>query len=192
MWFFFPPNIEKITARRNIPGLIKALSWKEDTLLHGQAARALGGIGDARAIEPLIDYYEMDEYRSDDAAPALVQIAARLHDAEITTRLVEYFIVALKPEGLVYSGGLVSYYGDDSEFNWAWAKSEHTRVQQAQRWNDDASRRALAAHTLGALRDPRAVAALAKCLKTHNEGNDAQTRLAAVVALGEIGGPGRD
>lgn len=85
MWFFFSPNIEKLTVRRNIPGLIKALSWKEDTLLYGQAARALGMIGDARAIEPLIEYYRTDEYRSDDATFTLVQIATQLHYAEKTS-----------------------------------------------------------------------------------------------------------
>jgi hypothetical protein len=190
MWSFFTPNIERLKTRHHIPGLIKALSWKNDTFLHGQAARALGEIGDARAVESLIELFRLDEYHSDDAAHALEQIARRLHNADITTRLVKYFIEVLKPDGLVYSGRQIHYDGDDSEFNWVWASREDSHIRQECRWNEGASRRALAAHALGTLRDPLAVEALSRCLKTHGSGNDIQTRLAVVIALGEMGDPG--
>jgi HEAT repeat protein len=50
---FGPPNIEKLEAKRNVQGLIKALSYEKDWQVQRNAAAALGQIGDARAVEPL-------------------------------------------------------------------------------------------------------------------------------------------
>jgi len=46
------PNIEKLQKNRDVDGLIKALSHSQ-TYIREQAAHALGGIKDARSIEPL-------------------------------------------------------------------------------------------------------------------------------------------
>ena len=54
MFLFGPPNIEKLEARRNVEKLIEALRYKKDSNVCRAAARALGNIGDARAVEPLI------------------------------------------------------------------------------------------------------------------------------------------
>jgi HEAT repeat protein len=57
MGLFGPPNIEKMKAKRDVEGLIKALANREDRedyRLPLMAARALGQIGDAHAVEPLI------------------------------------------------------------------------------------------------------------------------------------------
>ena len=51
---FGPPNIEKLKAKRNVQGLIKALIYKKDATVRRDALEALGAIGDARAVEPLI------------------------------------------------------------------------------------------------------------------------------------------
>ena len=59
------PNIEMLEARRDVEGLIKALGHKDakslltvvmntDYEVRKSAAKALGEIGDARAVEPLI------------------------------------------------------------------------------------------------------------------------------------------
>jgi len=59
MGLFGPPNINKMEAKRDVEGLIKALRYrrdKKDEYRHvaQAAAEALGKIGDVRAIEPLI------------------------------------------------------------------------------------------------------------------------------------------
>ena len=50
----FKPNVEKMSAQKNIKGLIKALNHQKDAEVRQHAARALGEIGDVRAVEPLI------------------------------------------------------------------------------------------------------------------------------------------
>jgi len=53
---FFKPNVEKMKARKDVEGLIKALGYRKDVTGYtsGMAAKALGEIGDYRAVEPLI------------------------------------------------------------------------------------------------------------------------------------------
>jgi HEAT repeat protein len=53
MPLFGPPDIEKLKTKQDINGLIKALSYRKDYLIRINAARALGKIGDERAIESL-------------------------------------------------------------------------------------------------------------------------------------------
>jgi HEAT repeat protein len=48
------PNVEKMKEKKDVKGLIKALGDEKDSDVRGNAARALGTIGDARAVEPLI------------------------------------------------------------------------------------------------------------------------------------------
>ncbi len=55
MWFLGPPNVEKLKARKNIKGLIRALRYEDDSDVRESAAVALGEIGDARAVEPLVE-----------------------------------------------------------------------------------------------------------------------------------------
>ena len=52
MGIFGPPNIEKLKARQDIKGLIKALGYKKDGTIRQAAAEALVRIG-APAVEPL-------------------------------------------------------------------------------------------------------------------------------------------
>ncbi|HEX9697363.1 MAG TPA: HEAT repeat domain-containing protein [Actinomycetota bacterium] len=49
-----PPNVEDLEATRDVEGLIKALGHKKRSDLRRAAAEALGKLGDARAVEPLI------------------------------------------------------------------------------------------------------------------------------------------
>ena len=55
MWLFGPPNVAKMKARKNIKGLIKALGYDDDSDIREAAAIALGELGDARAVEPLVE-----------------------------------------------------------------------------------------------------------------------------------------
>lgn len=54
---FGPPNIEKLKAKQNIKGLTKALQYK-DLNICIEAAKALGEIGDNRAVNALSDAIE--------------------------------------------------------------------------------------------------------------------------------------
>jgi len=53
----FKPNVEKMKAQGDVEGLVKALKHK-DYLVAAEAAKALGVIRDARAVEPLMQARE--------------------------------------------------------------------------------------------------------------------------------------
>ena len=52
-----PYNIEKLKAKRDIKGLVKALNYQQDIMIRKQAAVALGEIGSAQAVQPLIEVF---------------------------------------------------------------------------------------------------------------------------------------
>ena len=52
---FWPPNVDKLKAKIDVDGLIKALEYEKDRQVQCDAAKALGKIGDERAVEPLIN-----------------------------------------------------------------------------------------------------------------------------------------
>lgn len=54
MRIFGPPNIGKLTTKRDVDGLIKALAYGKDAEVREAAARSLGGLADQRAIGPLV------------------------------------------------------------------------------------------------------------------------------------------
>jgi HEAT repeat protein len=60
---FGPPDIAKMKAKRDVKGLIKALSYQEDVNVRWQAAKALGELKDAHAVEPLIAALKFDTVR---------------------------------------------------------------------------------------------------------------------------------
>lgn len=74
MPLFGPPNIEKMTAQRDVNGLIKALGHK-DASIRATAAKALGTLGDKQALVSLIALLkdEQDDVRQG-AAEALGKI----------------------------------------------------------------------------------------------------------------------
>lgn len=53
MPLFGPYNVRKLKAKRDVEGLIEALGYKKNKKVRRNAARALGQIGDPRAVEPL-------------------------------------------------------------------------------------------------------------------------------------------
>jgi len=54
MPLFGPPNVQKLEAKGNVKGLIKALRYEKSPFIRHDAVEALGKIGDHRAVEPLI------------------------------------------------------------------------------------------------------------------------------------------
>lgn len=46
-------DVARLKEKRDIKGLIKALKYRKNWLVRSRAAKALGEIGDTRAVEPL-------------------------------------------------------------------------------------------------------------------------------------------
>lgn len=55
-----PPNVKEMHQKRDIKGLLRALSYKKDRWLRIKAADALGDIGDTRSIKSLIGTLQND------------------------------------------------------------------------------------------------------------------------------------
>jgi len=87
---FSPPNIEKLKTKGNVKGLIKALGYEKDWRVREAAAKALGEIGDHRALEPLINALEDKVLSGGEAAAEALE--------RIGTPAVEPLIDALKDQ----------------------------------------------------------------------------------------------
>lgn len=69
------PDIDKLKEKRKVKNLIKALTFQDDNWVRINAARALGEIGDSRAVIPLIAALDDETLVRDAAAKALYEIA---------------------------------------------------------------------------------------------------------------------
>ena len=54
MPLFGPPNVAKLEAKRDVPGLVKALGYQKDAAVRKAAAEGLGRLRDPRAVRPLV------------------------------------------------------------------------------------------------------------------------------------------
>jgi HEAT repeat protein len=212
---FGPPNIEKLKAERDIAGLVKAVGYKKSiykSAVSGResesraAAIALGEIGDARAVEPLIALLEDEN--------SLVKMNAAVALGGIGKPAVEPLIAILTDENSVaheYAARalgmtgdaraidpLITDLGDESPSvrkNAAWAlgmtgDARAVKPLAAALRDKDSSVRMAAAVALGAFGDARAVKPLVAGLKarTGKTGSkDWVTRKNAAIALGKIG-----
>ena len=86
MALFGPPNVQKMKDKKDVGGLIKALSYKKSIIVCREAAVALGDLGDTRAVEPLIA--DINSYHRKEVIVALGKIRDE--------RAVEPFISILK------------------------------------------------------------------------------------------------
>ena len=86
MSLFGSPDVEKLKAKGDVKGLIKALSYKKDQTVRQSAAEALGEMGAMRAVEPLLAALKDDESIRLSAIKALGQIG--------DTRAVETLVTA--------------------------------------------------------------------------------------------------
>ena len=86
MSLFGPPDVATLTAKGDVPGLIKVLGHGSDAWYFARegAARALGEIGDARAVDPLLKAdvvgCEVRDALSRIGAAAVERLIAALHD----------------------------------------------------------------------------------------------------------------
>ena len=112
MPLFGPPDVEKMKAKRDVDGLIKALQYKrmrntgivefDNTApVRKQAADALGELGDARAIEPLIVALDDNGGVRDSSRRGIVGWHAANALSKFGTPAVEPLIAALKKKNKV-------------------------------------------------------------------------------------------
>lgn len=91
MSLFGPPNVEKLKAKRDVKGLIKALGYEKDMKVRQAAAEALGQIGDAQAVEPLVRALKHRYMYSDEKTPvweAAEEALLKIGDARVVEPLV--------------------------------------------------------------------------------------------------------
>jgi HEAT repeat protein len=196
-------NIEKLKAKRDVKGLIKALSYQKDykVSVHKWAVEALGEIGDARAVEPLIVVLKDDQFDegrlASDAlckigAPAVEPLIAALKDGKSyfvfrnaaeslgcigDTRAVEPLIAALKDTEYKYAcSALVNALGKLGD-----ARAVEPLITALK--DDDEVVRWQAAKALGMIGDARAVEPLVATLKDGDSG----VCSSAAVSLGKFG-----
>jgi HEAT repeat protein len=174
MGLFGPPDVKNLEAKRDVGGLIRALNYQKDSTIpvhstvRKAAAEALGKIGDARAVEPLIAALrDIDcdvHWRS---ADALGQIG----DA----RAVKPLIATLKsPYGIVFQAAAR-----------ALLQIKTPAVEPLiSALSDISSMAVAAAQLLGRIGDARAVEPLIAALRDSNS----DVRHYAAEALGKIGG----
>lgn len=80
-----PPNPYKLEKKKDVDGLLKALSYRLRATIRRQAADALGELGGGRAVEPLVR--AMDDAQADVRAAAAAALG-RLGDARALGRLI--------------------------------------------------------------------------------------------------------
>jgi HEAT repeat protein len=186
MGLFGPPNVDKLRAKRNIEGLLEALEYRKDDSVRGAAIKALGEIGDSRAVEPLIAVLR-DGHGS-------VRDAAAVALGEIGAPAVEPLIVALKTPGWWFDLQAAAN-GRVEEMDWgarnaaidALAKINAPAVEPLIAALNDSTLMVdwVATQALGQIGDRRAVEPLIAVLTNGNK----VMRAAAVQALQLIGDP---
>jgi HEAT repeat protein len=142
-------DIEKLKEKKDVAGLIKALSHK-DAEVRQEAAEALGEIKDKRAIEPLIaTLADEEEYVRGEAASALGVIRDK--------RAVEPLIAALADEEAYVRGASAFSLGEIND-----KKAVEPLIDSLK--DEEGGVRSKAAEALGQLGDERAVEPLIKAL----------------------------
>jgi HEAT repeat protein len=204
MPLFGPPDVAQLKAKRDVQGLIRALGYTADPNVRRAAAAALGELGDARAVDPLIlalknPAWEHDWHDTAAAADALARLGAPAVGPLIAALGWHSKVVRVSAAGALGSIGqpaidpLVVLLGD------ADLETRETAGQILVEIGTDAvdpligalhdeqtGRRQRAATVLGEIGDPRAVKPLSQALSDQMAG----VRQAAARSLGEIADPG--
>jgi len=85
----FKPNPDRLLAKRNLEGLVKAVRYKHDSKVRAKAAAALGSLGGPRAVEALIQAF------ADEAPEVRASAAQGLNEID-DPKAVEALIRALE------------------------------------------------------------------------------------------------
>ncbi|MEX2720691.1 MAG: HEAT repeat domain-containing protein, partial [Candidatus Wukongarchaeota archaeon] len=189
----FKPNVEKMKAKKDVKGLIKALKYKRDQDVRRYAALTLGEIGDAKAVEPLIQALKEENKGirwnavgaldklgwkpEDDIEKALYLIAKEEWDklVRLGEPAVEPLIQALKDKDINVRRGAAETLGKIGD-----ARAVEPLTQSLKDGDKDVRRNSTRA--LGKIGEP-AVEPLMMALKD----KDVDVRKRAAETLGEIG-----
>jgi HEAT repeat protein len=168
MPLFGPPNVNKLKQKRDIGKLIKALNY-DDASIRGAAAKALGEIGDIRAVAPLIESLKDDQSN--------VRATAANWLGKFGEPAVKLLCAALKDNSEYvrrFSADALGEIGDLRAVDplCEALKDENKLVRQS------------SARSLGEIRDPRAVEPLIALLKDE-EKNVRGTSISALIMIGE-------
>lgn len=166
--FSGPPNISQLEQERNTKGLIRALTYTNDSQLRVEAAQALGDLGDPHAIPALIE--SLGDIQVRDTS---VEILARFGN-----QVVEPLINALNHDTesiRIHAAKTLSIIGDTRAIPHLLDMLTHPKPQM----------REAAATALGKFDEESAIDGLAAAITD----KDAVVREMAVMALGESGHP---
>ena len=166
---FGPPNVDRLKARGDAPGLIKALEYQKLWRVRRDAAVALGQIGDAEAVEPLVAGLRDD---NPSVRLAAAEALGRIGDAGALVPL----IAALKSPAVDIRKAAAESLGQIGD---AGSLGPLTAALRDASW----SVRRAAAEALGKIGDAGAVEAL----KVAFEDLDSNVRRAAADALAALG-----
>lgn len=168
MPIFGPPDVDKLSDKRDVKGLTKAWRYPKSEWVRCQATIALGWIGDARAVEPLIAALKDENERvCEAAAKALKQLRAAC--------AVELLIPALKDERWWMRKMVAEILGSIRD-----SRAVEPLIAMLTDKQESATAAAMA---LGEIGDARAVKPLILALNDHN------MRKVAAEALGKISDP---
>jgi HEAT repeat protein len=191
-------DVAKMEAKRDIKGLVKALTYKKDPDVRKAAADALGKIGDAQAIDGLALALKDQDSRWL-AEETLGKISSRLTAEELVIALKHQntTVRSLAAETLGKIGDacavdelIVALKDQDGSVSWKAAEalgriggeSTVNKLLVALKDPTESGRRERAAKALGDIGDPKAVDALIEAFKDRN------AALRSSEAVGRIGG----
>jgi HEAT repeat protein len=195
MGLFGPPNIERMKNKRDVDGLIKALTYPEDGEVRRNAALALGTLKDHRALDPLIVALKKDWDLPLNlaAAEALGMIGDERAVMPLISKLCNASICGLAEDALAQIGApavgpLIAFTKENQRSSWAVeALAALKKISDPRAFEQllvagshpNSHVRAAAMQALGGIGDPRAMELLIEGL--------ADVPIAAAKAIAMIG-----
>jgi HEAT repeat protein len=176
MPLFGPPNVEKLKAKGDVKGLIKALGYEKDPNVRQDAAGALGALKDPQAVEPLIFALEDWDW---DVRRAVVEALAQIGGAKVMAPLLNVF--KIEARGLRRDAAEALHQAASEALAGMGPPAVEPLITALK--NEDKTVRQVAAKVLGGIGDVRAVESLIGALGDE-DGNVRETVAQALDQLG--------